>query len=223
MRTVLMAVVVILVVFVPTAARADLILAGDAGGTLFCATDNNSVCTYGVQLVDTNAGVGILSLATANVGGLLVEGSLHTADTTGGNLLTSSSLSITNTLAVAIALIASISATDFIGPATSATTTGSGTWTDAAGSSTTYTWWNDPTNQQGGEDATDRPGTLIDAFSDTAGAGLDSFSHNGGPFPVSDLSAFSMTLGFDLVLLAGDQFSVGASRSSSRSPPFRNR
>ena len=188
----------------PAPARADVILAGLVGASPFCATDNNAPCLYGVQLTDIDPTFGVLSLGSTLIGGLQVEGSLHTASTTGTtNLLNSSSLSIVNTTLQAIAIMASIGATDFLGPATAAVTTGSGTWVDASGSTIGLTWWNDPTNTQGGETADDRPGLLVDTFGDTAGTGLDSFAHNGGPFPVSDLGAFSMTLGFDLTLAPG--------------------
>jgi hypothetical protein len=205
MKNILLALAVLLASVTP--AKADLILAGDIGGVLFCATDNNTVCNYGVQLTDDNALVGILSLNSVNIGGLQVEGSLHSETSDGiTNILSSSSLSILNTTALAISLQASIGATDFIGPATEGFTTGSGTWVSSQGSSTTYTWWNDPNNAQGGETATDREGIMIDSFSDIAGAQtLDSFSHNGGPFPLIDFGPlFSMTLGFDMTLLAGD-------------------
>jgi hypothetical protein len=205
MKNILLALAVLLMIATP--AKADLILAGDAGGVLFCATDNNSVCNYGTQLTDTNPLLGILSLAPSTIGGLSVDGSLHT-DTNNGitNILSSSSLSILNLTGAAIDLMASIGATDFTGPATTGFTTGSGTWVSSQGSSTTYTWYNDPLNDQGGESALDRPGTLIDSFSDVAGAQtLDSFSHNGGPFALADFGAlFSMTLGFDMTLLGGD-------------------
>lgn len=197
----------VLAVLIPVKVQAaSLQLAGDAGGSLFCATDNNFVCTNGLQITDLDPTVGVLSLGSTLIGGLQVEGSLHTEiTTTDENILSSSSLSIINTTADAINLLASIGAIDFIGPSIVAFTTGSGTWVSSAGSSTTYTWYNDPANQQGGQTATDRPGDLIDSFSDVAGTDtLDSFSHNGGPFVVSDGPLFSMTLGFDMTLLGGD-------------------
>jgi hypothetical protein len=208
MKKLLIAALLAVIVAIPTKVSADLILAGDIdSGTLFCATDNNTVCNYGVQLFDTNLAVGVLSLNSTLIGGLQVEGSLHTATDDGTtNILSSSSLSIINTTLAAVTLAASIGATDFTGPATEGFTTGSGTWVSSPGSSTTYTWWNDPNNAQGGETATDREGNLIDSFSDIAGSQtLDSFSHNGGPFALGDIGPlFSMTLGFDMILLGGD-------------------
>jgi len=202
---VLLLVGVFLLSFVPKAS-ADLILAGDAGAASFCATDNNSICTYGTQLFDADPTVGTLSLPLTLIGGLSIVGSVQTA-TIGPpyNVLESSSISITNLTGAPVTLTASISATNFVGPVSEAFTTGSGTWgVGSQGSSTTYTWWNDPTNQQGGESSLDRPGLLVDSFSDTANTTVDSFSHNGGPFAVNDPSLFSMTLGFDLNLLAFD-------------------
>ena len=86
-----------------------------------------------------------------------------------------------------------------------------------AGVRSTYTWWNDPTNQQGGTFGTDRPGLLVDTFSDTANLSIDSYSHNGGPFPVFDPALFSMTLGFDMTLLSGDSL---LSRGQSEIKPM---
>ena len=55
------------------------------------------------------------------------------------------------------------------------------------------------------ESALDRPGLLLSSFSDTAVGLVDSFSVNGGPFPMVLNSPFSMTLGFDMTLLPGGQ------------------
>jgi len=207
-----------LVGFAPPA-HAGLILAGDIDGSAaFCATDNNTICLYGTQLLDTNMDIGTLSLDEVLIGGLLVNGSLHTATAGSLNILDSSSLSILNTSGAAVTVEASISATDFTGPVTEAYTTGSGTWcVNSQGSSTTYTWWNDPTNQQGATFGTDRPGLLVDTFSDTANLSIDSYSHNGGPFPVFDPALFSMTLGFDMTLLSGDSL---LSRGQSEIKPM---
>jgi len=65
-------------------------------------------------------------------------------------------------------------------------------------------WWNDPANGQGAESFNDTPGNMVDSFMATAPAASPfSFSHNGGPFTVSDPSPFSMTLSYQLTLVAG--------------------
>ena len=191
-------------------AQAALILSGDIDGVPgFCATDNNiGPCVYGVMLTDNDPAVGVLDIGTASVGGLVVNGSIHTA-TFGPpyNLLDSTSLSIINAVGGAgtVNVEASISATGFTAPSGTANTTGSGTWgQDSIGSSTTYTYFVDGANTQGGAFGTDRPGVEIDTFTDTADSLIDSYSHNGGPFAINQMSAFSMTLGFDLTLLDGD-------------------
>lgn len=182
-------------------ADADLLIAATIGGEDFCAVDNNtSVCAFGTQLMDTDGDSGDLRLADGPIGGLEVEGSFHTADVASGpgdlNILSSSSLSVTNLSGAAITGTVAVGATDFAGPVTTAFTSGSGTWTEADGSTIDLWWYNDPENDQGGETATDTPGLLIDTFSDVAGAGVTSFSHNGGPFAVNDPELFSMTLAF---------------------------
>jgi len=205
----LVALIAIATLSIGRPASADLFLAGDIDGLPgFCATDNNTICTYGVQLLDVNADPDVLELDTTTVGGLTVNGSIHTSIFgPPTNLLDSSSLSIINELGgVGSVLVeASISATDFVGPAATASTTGSGTWgLNSQGSSTTYEYFVDGTNTQGGATGTDRPGILIDTFTDSAVTAIDSYSHNGGPFAINMMSAFSMTLGFDLTLLDGD-------------------
>jgi hypothetical protein len=204
-------VVVALALVLGLAARAQaaplLQLAGDINsGTLFCATDNNVACAHGIQLTDLNPTAGILDLGTISLGGLTVEGSLHT-ETFGPpvNILSSSSLTITNDTAAAVTLASSIGANNFVGPTSFVANTGSGTWVTAAGSSADYSFYVDAANGQGGETALDRPGLLVSAFNDTAVGAVDSFSVNGGPFPMVLNTPFSMTLGFDMTLLPGSQ------------------
>jgi hypothetical protein len=185
---------------------AALILAVEINGQQFCATDNDSLCSFGTQLSDQNLALGVLSLDSTTIGGVTVEGSIHRSIFgPPTNTLRSSSLTITNTLGTTANIQASIGATDFVYPSLFATTTGSGTWgTASQGSSLTYTYYYDAANNQGGDTATDRPGLLLDTFMDTALIPDDSFDHDGGPFPINALSAFSMTLGFDMTLLGFD-------------------
>ena len=67
-----------LAAFAPKA-DAALILAADINGNPICAADNDIPCFYGVQLEDQNPAEGILSLDTTTIGGVTVEGSLHTS------------------------------------------------------------------------------------------------------------------------------------------------
>jgi hypothetical protein len=188
-------------------ADAGLILAGSAGLTDFCATDNNVACLFGTQILDTDPTVGKLNLGpSTSVGGLLIEGSLQTQILGPPvNVLSSSSLFITNTTGAAVDFTTTIGATNFVGPVTTAFTTGSGTWISGTGSDVLYTWFNDPLNRQSGTTAADRDGILLDSFAFLSATGFESFSHNGGPFAVSDGALFSMALGFDGTLAAGGQ------------------
>lgn len=200
-------------------ASAGLILAGTIGGQNFCATDNNDICGFGLQLFDQNAALGILSLNPVLIGGVQVEGSLHTQQIAGlENILNSSSLSISNTTGSAVDFVTTVGATDFVGPVNTAFTTGSGTWVNSSGSDITMSWFNDALNRQSGTTALDREGLLIDAFNDLAGGGIDSFSHNGGPFAVADFALFSMALGFDGTLLPGSSL---ISRGQSEIKPLQ--
>jgi hypothetical protein len=202
--------------FVPKAS-ADLILAVDVNGSQFCATDNDSACAFGTQLLDQNPLLGVLSLATTTVGGVQVEGSIHRAIFgPPTDSLRSSSLTITNLLASTALVQASIGANDFTAPATELTTTGSGTWGPSSqGSSTTYTYYYDASNTQSATTATDRQGALMFSFSDTATSPDESFSQDGGPFAINALSAFGMTLGFDMTLLGFDSLDARGQAASA--------
>lgn len=187
-------------------ANATLILAATVNGVNVCAADNGVACGWGTQLMDADPTAGVLSLGAApvNVGGVLVSGSLHTS-TFGPptNILNSSSLEVENATGALATISVAVGQTGFTPPVTIANTAGSGTWVDAAGSAIQLEWWNDPTNEQGAETPADRPGILIDTFNNTAVDNPDAFSHQGGPFAVSDPDPFSMTVAFDFTLVAG--------------------
>ena len=207
-----------------------LLFAATAGGVQVCAADNNVVCTFGLVLIDTDPAVGSIRLASNNIGGLVIEGSLHTQDLAPPlNVLNSASLSIQNTTGAAVAFSAVVSATHFAGPVDTTFTTGSVTWVAAAGSTISLKWYNDPANAQGAETNADRPGLLVhDSSSNLAsGPGHCSFSVNGGPFKVANPVSFSMTLAVDAVITAGgslisggqSQIAVMGGSPSSRSQP----
>ena len=196
-------------------AQAALMLASSVNGTNICAVDNDaSVCTWGVQISDTNPTVGFLGLGTTVapivVGGVEVFGSLHIAEFLSGlNSIRSSSLQIINTTLAPVHITVAVSATDFVGPSVEYAASGSGTWTTAAGSSIDLEWYNDPANAQGAETPADRPGNLLNAATDMAFGPVDSFSFNfpGGPgflpLAIPDLGMYSMTLAFDIDLVGG--------------------
>ena len=190
----------------PSPAHALLQFAGDVGGTQFCATDQNAPCSFGVQLTDTNPVPNSLALGTSGVpiivDGLTLLGSVSTATFGALNILDSSSLTISNISGAPVTANFTVSATGFVPPVTTSFLSGSGTWVTANGSSITLTWFNDPTNTQGADTATDRPGTMLASFTDPAVGPADSFSTS-SIAAVSDLAPFSMTLGFDLTIVPG--------------------
>jgi len=204
--TLLIAAVVATVSLVPPPAHALLEFAGDAGGVLVCATDNNVPCVFGTQIPDTNPAPNVLALgSTATpilIDGLSVMGSVSTAIFGAVNILDSSSLAIANVAGAPVTGHFTVSATGFVPPVNTSFLSGSGTWVTADGSTMTLTWFNDPQNAQGAETSLDRPGTLLGTFTDIATGPADSFSST-NTVAVSDLAPFSMTLGFDLTLTPG--------------------
>ena len=118
------------------------------------------------------------------------------------NILNSSSLQVINTNNIPVDILVTVSATDFVPTSSTAFTSGSGTFQNVSGSTAELRWWDDPTNQQGAEAPNDTPGNLLDFFSVVAPIAPFSFAHNGGPFDVSDLVPYSMTLQFHLTLPA---------------------
>jgi len=185
-------------------ASAGPILAGTVNGVLFCATDNNTVCLQGTQLPDLDPSVGSLSLGSTTLGGVTVLGSFQqqiigpTSD-----VLNSSSLQIINNTLNVVAVALSVSGINFIGPVTSISTSGAGTFQNAIGSTINMQWYADMLNGQGGDTFNDFPGTLLSSCGKTATVAADAFSCNAGPIPFADLNLFSMTQGFTMNLAGG--------------------
>jgi hypothetical protein len=171
-------------------------ISGDIGGTTFHCVDQDFSC-------DTNALVGTLQLSNQTVNGVAINGSIQSSTKeAGNNVLSTSSLSIVNNSGSTKAIQFTVGDTSFIGPATEVFTSGSGTWSNASGSSLTDTWFDDPANAQGAETVGDTPGTAVDTFTATAVARADSFSHS-ETNPVNDPDLFSMTLNASGVLVNG--------------------
>lgn len=185
---------------IPLAANATLQLSGTIsnGGTFnFSATDNN-VGSH--TLTDIDPTTNILSLGTTTIDGVILNGSLTTALLTGPFELNSSSLRVVNTNAFAVTLTGFASATDFIGPASTVSVSGSGTFQNAAGGTMINSWFDDPANGQG---APGTPGSLIFTSTPfTAVGSPSSYGASGFTFtgPVNDPGAFSETFAFTATL-----------------------
>ena len=184
-------------------AHATLLLAGNINGTTFCGADQNVGCGFGTVILDGDPDLNQLGIATITIAGVQVFTSQHIA-TYGPptNILNSSSLQIINTNNFAVDILVAVSATDYQPASDTAFVSGSGTFQNVSGATAELRWWDDPTNQQGAEAPNDTPGNLLDFFSVVAPIAPFSFAHNGGPFNVSDLVPYSMTLQFHLTLPA---------------------
>ena len=193
-----------------SAAHGTLILSATIGGVPVCAVDNNLfVCTHGAVLLDNNATLGFLGLGGAGgavtVGGVDVFGSLQTSTKAPPtNILTNSSLQIINNNAFAVDASVAVSDTNFTPPVFTASTSGSGTWVNAAGSDITLEWYNDPRMlREQTIPLTVRESSSIHSL-DVAGPGNpDAFAHIAAQGNVLDPNPFSMTLAFDITLAAG--------------------
>jgi hypothetical protein len=196
-------------------AQAALILSGTIGGTSFCASDNNlGPCAFGTQvLLDIDPTIGELSLAPTLIGGLDVQGSLHTSEQGTHNVINSSSLQITNDSGATVTGSVAVGDINFQGPIQFASVSGAGTWEDATGSSLTQRWFNDPSNTQGAlTPGAVQPGTLLASNTDVAGLGTDAYSFTQNNIPVVDPALFGMTLQFDFSLVNGGTL-VGRSQT----------
>lgn len=179
-------------------ASAILQLAGDVSGTAFSCFDNQAGC-------DTDPTIGVLTLGGGPINGVNIAGTTQTSTKGVVNILTSSSITVENVSGALRTIMVAVGDTDFIGPADSFIATGSGTFT-TVGSSIDMLWYNDPLNTQGADGHLDLPGNLVHSFSHTAtDVGSLSYSTNTGldPLAVADPGLFSMTLHFEIDLLAG--------------------
>jgi hypothetical protein len=184
----------------PKDAHAVLQFSAVIGGTSFSAVDNGAN--------DINPAIGRLDLGDQTIGGLQINGASFTSQVApaggGLNVLNSSTLIISNTTAANVLARFVVGDLDFAGPASVAFAAGSGTWSLADGSSINMFWFNDPDNNQPADDVGDTPGDLIFTFDDDADGVADAFSASSGAVPVTDTGPFSMTVGFNLSLGAGN-------------------
>ena len=152
------------------------------------------------------------------IAGLVVDGSKHLSHHGIIAELLSGSSTVSNMKNTPIRVYAAVSDTDYDPPVDFADVTGSGTFSNAKGSTISLGWYDDPQNGQGADYAFTNyddfnankglltPGILIDSFSFTAPDNLESFLHNNNEISVTDPNKFSMTLLFDYTLLPGSTY-----------------
>jgi len=189
-------------------ANAVLQIAWDFGGVTGGCIDNAGC--------DTNLATGTLQIGDQTIGGLQINGSIQTSAKGTTNILNTSSLSVVNTTGASIDYALAVGDTDFVGPVTSFSASGSGTWQTAAGSTITMNWYNDANNAQGADTTTDTPGVLLHTFSDVAGPLTDAFATS-MVGAANDPSLFSMTETASGTLVAGGQL-VSRGQTEIKSP-----
>ena len=187
-------------------ANAVLQLALDINGATFNCVDNNVAC-------DTNPLVGVLQTGVMTFNGVQFLGSSQTQLTGGTNELTTTSFQITNTNAGTVTYQLAVGGTDFQGPVTNISQTGSGTFTNAIGSTTDLAYYANAGNIQGANTPTDfpLPVQLSDSGTITAMTIADSINYN-AVTPFSAAGLYSMTMGASGSLTAGGQL-TGRSQS----------
>lgn len=189
--------------FLPFQAGAVLQLALDINGATFACVDNTGC--------DTNPAVGIVQIAPTTFNGVSFLGSSQTQLTGATNELTTTSFQITNNNAGSVTYQLAVSGTNFVGPVTNISESGSGTWTNAVGSSITQTYFASAANTQGANTPTDLPGTPQFTQTSTAVLVNDSFNANGTSSFVTP-GLYSMSEGATGTLVAGGQL-TGRSQS----------
>lgn len=134
---------------------ATLQIAADINGdTFFCA--DQTAC-------DTNLTPGILEIGNRTIGGLQFIGSSQTEVVADGveNSLNTSSFQIINHTGTTATVAVAVGGTDFLGPVTTFSASGGGTFQQAPGSTARLTYYGDVNNGQGADTATDHPGVLL--------------------------------------------------------------
>jgi hypothetical protein len=187
-------------------ADAHLMWAITAGGASACAVDQDAfACSHGVQISDSDSRAGFLQIE-ALLGDFLVDDSLlvsfrgpptpPSVNLVGGNTFSYSNLGSASTTAKV-----AVSDTGYTGAAIAATLA-SGEWVNTTGSTMTMTWYIDPANAQGATNPDDRPGILIDSFTDSITDPCACFDYSGAPRAVSLAGPFSMTAALNLTVTA---------------------
>jgi len=187
-----------------TPAHAVLQIALDINGSTFTCVDNDSGC-------DTNNAVGTLQTGPTTFAGVSFLGSSQTQKVGAVNDLNTTSFQITNNNAGTVNYQLAVGGTDFVGPVTTLSQSGSGTFNNAIGSTIDMTFYADTANGQGADTPTDFPGALqADSGLITATLLSDSFNFE-HISSFTDANGYSMTLGTSGTLVSGGSL-VGRSQ-----------
>ena len=135
-----------------TTAHAALMFSANIGGNVFSCTDG-AAC-------DLNPATGIITTGTQTftngTGTITFLGSAQTQNTGASNSLDTTSFEIDNT-GSAIALQISVGGTNFVGPVTTLSESGSGTFENATGSTIDLSYFADNANRSGRDNSNVRP------------------------------------------------------------------
>jgi hypothetical protein len=196
---------VALVVGLSPPANAVLMLSANVNGTTVTCADQ-AAC-------DTNLAIGQLAIADQTLNGVQFLGSSQTQVIGSTNSLNTTSFQFINTGATNATVQVAVSGINYLGPVTSFSSSSSGTFQSAIGSSINTTYFADPLNAQGANNPLDLPGTNLVPGGDTKVAALatDSFAFNHtGAF--IDPNLYSMSLGTVGTLTPGGSL-VGRSQA----------
>jgi len=173
------------------------------GATLTCV--DNTAC-------DTNPAVGTLQTGSTTFAGVSFLGSSQTQTVGAINSLNTTSFQITNNNAGTVTYTLAVGGTNFVGPVTTLSQSGSGTFQSAVGSTINLTYYADGANTQGADFPTDLPGIQqANSGTITAAALTDSFNFN-HTSAFADPNLYSMTLGTTGTLTSGGSL-VGRSQA----------
>lgn len=207
---------------VPRDAHALLVLEGtitvdgNAPITVY-ATDNNVPYPTvpppgGIQLIDTNNAVGQLDLAPGTIPGApgysVSSSSNFDSQALNNNSIFSNALQIVNNTGSTVTTNIAVGDNNFVGPATTANFSASGTWTNADGSVYNTFFYDDPNNAQplASPNYINSIAGLIGQLTHTVSGVADSYGSGPQTAAVNDPSNFAMTLRFNFTLVNGGTF-----------------
>jgi hypothetical protein len=138
-----------------------------------------------------------ITVASTTINGVQISSEASRESFAPTDKLVSSALSVINNNSQGATIIAIMSAAGFPGPGRAVISSASGNWTDTPGTSISASWYNDPNDALGANNATDTPGNLIGTYTSSPASADPSSSYNYSSsvfgLPVFDTGAFSMT------------------------------